>query len=56
MDLAIIVAWYSYETNAYRFQLDSQVLIDFMIRHGFVDPDQEGYIELLSALRSGSPV
>ena len=29
------------------------VLIDFMVRHGFVDPDEEGYIELMGALRSG---
>ena len=29
------------------------VLIDFMVRHGFVNPDEEGYIELMGALRSG---
>ncbi|KAL1511258.1 hypothetical protein AB1Y20_006067 [Prymnesium parvum] len=30
------------------------VMIDFLVRHGFVDPDEEGYVELLGALRSGA--
>jgi hypothetical protein len=30
------------------------VLVDFLIRHGFVAPDEVGYIELLGALRSGA--
>lgn len=29
------------------------VMVDFLIRHGFVNPDEDGYIELMGALRSG---
>lgn len=29
------------------------IIVDFLVRHGFVSPDDDGYIELLSALRSG---
>lgn len=30
------------------------VIIDFLIRHGFVTPDMQGYVELCRALRAGS--
>ncbi|KAH7315267.1 hypothetical protein KP509_21G041900 [Ceratopteris richardii] len=29
------------------------VVIDFLIRHGYIAPDQPGYLELLSSLRQG---
>ena len=37
------------EINRHRVQ----EYIDFMVRHGFVNPDEEGYVELMGALRSG---
>ena len=27
------------------------VFIDFLLRHGFVSPDEDGYLELLAGLR-----
>ncbi|KAK7241090.1 8-oxo-dGDP phosphatase [Aureococcus anophagefferens] len=30
------------------------VLVDFVLRHGFVDPDEADYLELVDALRAGS--
>ncbi|KAH8084952.1 8-oxo-dGDP phosphatase [Aureococcus anophagefferens] len=30
------------------------VLVDFVLRHGFVDPDEADYLELFDALRAGS--
>ncbi|KAH8058736.1 8-oxo-dGDP phosphatase [Aureococcus anophagefferens] len=30
------------------------VLVDFVLRHGFVDPDEADYLELVVALRAGS--
>ncbi len=29
------------------------VIIDFLIRHGFVTPDSPGYLELVAAMRKG---
>lgn len=29
------------------------VIIDFLIRHGFLKPEQEGYLQLLAGLRWG---
>lgn len=29
------------------------VIIDFLIRHGYLKPEQEGYLEMLAGLRSG---
>jgi hypothetical protein len=29
------------------------VIIDFLLRHGFLAPEQPGYLRLLTALRSG---
>ncbi len=29
------------------------VIIDFLIRHGYIRPDQPGYLELLTSLRQG---
>eukprot|EP00877_Chromochloris_zofingiensis_P004791 jgi/Chrzof1/14312/Cz08g32180.t1 len=31
------------------------VVIDFLIRHGYIQPDQPGYVELVHRLRCGSP-
>lgn len=31
----------------------SLVIIDFMVRHGVISPDSEGYLDLVSALRKG---
>ena len=31
----------------------SVVIIDFLMRHGFFSPDEEGYLELLRSLRQG---
>jgi hypothetical protein len=30
------------------------VIIDFLIRHGIIKPDQPGYLSLVTGLRSGS--
>jgi hypothetical protein len=30
-----------------------KVIIDFLIRHGYVTPEQPGYLELVARLRSG---
>lgn len=29
------------------------VMLDFLVRHGFVQPDQPGYLQLLAGLRTG---
>ena len=29
------------------------VLVDFLMRHGFVSPDEDGYLALLAELRNG---
>mmetsp|Transcript_9640 Transcript_9640/g.23168 ORF Transcript_9640/g.23168 Transcript_9640/m.23168 type:complete len:81 (-) Transcript_9640:1447-1689(-) len=29
------------------------VIIDFLMRHGYVAPEEEGYLELLAGLRQG---
>ncbi|GAQ81221.1 hypothetical protein KFL_000740210 [Klebsormidium nitens] len=29
------------------------VIIDFLVRHGYIHPDQKGYVELVSSLRTG---
>jgi hypothetical protein len=29
------------------------VIIDFLIRHGYITPEQKGYLPLLAGLRSG---
>jgi hypothetical protein len=29
------------------------VIIDFLIRHGYLTPDMPGYLQLLAGLRSG---
>jgi hypothetical protein len=31
----------------------SLVIIDFLIRHGYLTPEQSGYLQLVAALRSG---
>jgi hypothetical protein len=31
------------------------VIMDFLIRHGFVAPDQPKYVELVQKLRQGQP-
>ena len=29
------------------------VILDFLIRHGYIEPDQPGYLQLLTGLRQG---
>ena len=29
------------------------VMLDFLVRHGYVQPDQPGYLQLLAGLRNG---
>ena len=31
----------------------NMVIIDFMVRHGFITPEQPGYLDLVKLLRSG---
>jgi hypothetical protein len=31
------------------------VIIDFFVRHGFISPDEPGYVDLVAALRQGAP-
>ena len=31
------------------------VIIDFLIRHGWLEPDTPGYAQLVAALRAGDP-
>lgn len=33
----------------------SLVIIDFLIRHGLLAPEEKGYLQLVSGLRVGTP-